>query len=66
MNRLRNALLFVAVVSGDYAVLTLIDDQPIDFGVTAVSCAGAAATAWLIARADNRRRPVPNRYRSGR
>ncbi|OJZ74873.1 hypothetical protein BRW65_06535 [Mycobacterium paraffinicum] len=44
------------MVSGDYAVLMLIDGQQVDFGVTAVSCAGGAATAWLIARADKRRR----------
>jgi hypothetical protein len=56
MTRLRIASLFVAVVTGDYAALTLIDGQLIDFGVTAASCAAAAVTARLMAYADNRRR----------
>ncbi|OBH91560.1 hypothetical protein A5679_02055 [Mycobacterium scrofulaceum] len=52
------------MVSGDYAVLTLIDDQPIDFGVTAAGCAGAVATARLIALADSRRRRAVARGRT--
>jgi hypothetical protein len=56
MTRLRNAFLFVAVAAGDYAVLMLIDGQPIDFGVTAVICAGSAVTAGLLAYAGGRRR----------
>lgn len=64
MNRLRFASLFVAVVSGDYAALRLIDGQLIDFGVTAASCAGAVVTAWLIARADNGRRRAAARGRA--
>ncbi|OBA72591.1 hypothetical protein A5641_07965 [Mycobacterium sp. 1554424.7] len=56
MNGLRIASLFVAVISGDYAALAVIDDQLIDFGVTAAICAGSVMTAWVIAHADNRRR----------
>lgn len=56
MNRARIACLFVAVVSGDYAALTLIEGQLIDFAVTAAVCAGSLVTAGLIAHADNRRR----------
>lgn len=56
MIRLRNACLFVSVVAGDYAVLTLIDGQLIDFGVAAAICAGSALAAGLIAYAGRRRR----------
>lgn len=54
--RLRIAFLFAAVVSGDYAVLTLINGQPIDFGVTAAICTGSLLAAGLIAYAGRRRR----------
>ena len=56
MTRLRMAFFFVAVVAGDYAILTLIDGQLIDFGITATICAGSSAAAGLIAYADRRRR----------
>jgi hypothetical protein len=55
MTRLRMAFFFVAVVAGDYAILTLIDGQLIDFGVTAAICAGSSAAARLIAYAGKRR-----------
>src|SRR5262249_2722841 len=64
MTRLRMAFLFVAVVSGDYAVLMLIDGQLIDFGVTSAICAGSLVTAGLIAHADNRRRQAVARGRA--
>ena len=64
MNRLRIASLFVAVVSGDYAVLMLIDGRLVDFGVTAAICAGSLVTAGLIAHADNRRRQAVARGRA--
>ncbi|HEY9304327.1 MAG TPA: hypothetical protein VIO95_08560 [Mycobacterium sp.] len=54
--RLRIAFLFAAVVSSDYAVLTLINGQPIDFGVTAAICTGSFVAAGLIAYAGRRRR----------
>jgi hypothetical protein len=38
MTRLRIALLFVAVVAGDYAALMLMDCQLIHFGVAAAVC----------------------------
>ena len=56
MTRLRMAALFVAVASGDYAALMLIDGQLIVFGVTAAMCAGALAAAGLIAYTGRRRR----------
>lgn len=55
MTRLRIASLFVAVASGDYAVLRLIDGQLVDFGVTAAICAISAAAAGLIGYAGRRR-----------
>ena len=64
MSRLRNASLFVAVVAGDYAVLTLIDGQLIDFGVTAAICAGSSVAAGLIAYAGRRRRKAVARGRA--
>ncbi|HXO78819.1 MAG TPA: hypothetical protein VN856_02910 [Mycobacterium sp.] len=64
MSRLRNASLFAAVVSGDYAVLMLIDGQLIDFGVTAAICAGSAVAAGLIAYAEKRRRKAVARGRA--
>ena len=64
MTRLRNASLFVAVVAGDYAVLTLIDGQLIDFGVTAAICAGSLVTVGLIAYAGRRRRKAMARGRA--
>ena len=64
MTRLRIAFLFVAVVSGDYAVLMLIDGQLIDFGVTAAICAGSSVAAGLIAYAGRRRRKAAARGRA--
>jgi hypothetical protein len=64
MTRLRIAFLFVAVVSGDYAVLRLIYRQLTDFGVSAAVCAGSLVTAGLIAHADNRRREAVARGRA--
>ncbi len=64
MTRLRNAALFVAVVAGDYAVLTLIDGQLVDFGVTAAICAGSSVAAGLIAYAGRRRRKAVARGRA--
>ena len=63
MTRLRITSLFVAVVAGDYAVLMLIDGQPIDFGVAATICAGSAVAAGLIAYAGARRRQAVARGR---
>jgi hypothetical protein len=56
MTRLRIASLFVAVVTGDYAALMLVDGQLTDFGVTAAICAGSSAAAGLTAYAGRRRR----------
>src|SRR6185437_16256689 len=64
MTRLRNAPLFAAVMAGDYAVLTLIDRQLVDFGVTAVICAGFSLAAGLIAYAGRRRRQAVTRGRA--
>ncbi len=64
MTRLRIAALFVAVVSGDYAVLMLISGQLIDFGVTAAICGGSSAAAGLIGYAENRRRKAVARGRA--
>lgn len=64
MTRLRIASLFVAVVAGDYAVLTLIEGQLIDFGVTAAICAGSSVAAGLIAYAGRRRRKAVARGRA--
>jgi hypothetical protein len=61
---LRVAFLFAAVVSGDYAVLTLIDGQLIDFGVTAGISAGSAFAAGLIAYVCRRRRKAVSRGRA--
>ena len=63
MTRLRITSLFVAVVAGDYAVLMLIDGEPIDFGVAATICAGSAVAAGLIAYAGARRRQAVARGR---
>ena len=54
----------MAVVAGDYAVLTLIDGQLIDFGVTAAICAGSSVAAGLIAYAGRRRRKAVARGRA--
>lgn len=62
--RLRIAFLFAGVVSGDYAVLTLINGQPIDFGVTAAICTGSFVAAGLISYADRRRRKAMARGRA--
>lgn len=64
MTRLRIASLFLAVVAGDYAALTLIYGQLTDFGASAAVCAGSAGTAGLVARADNRRRRAVARGRA--
>jgi hypothetical protein len=64
MTPLRVAFFFVAVVAGDYAMLTLIDGQLIDFGITATICAGSSAAAGLIAYADRRRRQAVARGRA--
>jgi hypothetical protein len=64
MTRLRNAALFVAVMAGDYAVLTLIDGQLVDFGVSAAICAGSSVAAWLIAYTVRRRRKALARGRA--
>jgi hypothetical protein len=64
MTRLRVASLFVAVVAGDYAVLTLIDGQLVDFGVAAAICAGSAVAAGLIAYESRRRRKAVARGRA--
>jgi hypothetical protein len=56
MIRLRIAVLFVAVVSGDYAALMLIDGLLIHFGVAAIICAGSSLTSGVMAYADRRRR----------
>jgi hypothetical protein len=64
MTRLRNASLFVAVMAGYYAVLTLIDGQLVDFGVAAVVCAGSSVAAGLIAYAGRRRHKAVARGRA--
>jgi hypothetical protein len=64
MTRLRLACLFVAVVSGDYAALRLIDGQLIDWGVAAAICAGSSVAAGLIAYAGRRRREAMGRRRA--
>ncbi len=64
MTRLRIAAVFLAVVAGDYAVLTLIYGQLTDFGVSAAVCAGSAITAGLVARADTRHRRAVARGRA--
>ena len=56
MTRLRIASLFVAVLTGDYAALMLINAQLTDFGVAAAICAASAAAAGLITYAGRRRR----------
>ena len=63
MTRLRMAALFVAVASGDYAALMLIDGQLIVFGVTAAICAGSLVAAGLIAYTGRRRRKAAARGR---
>jgi hypothetical protein len=64
MTRLRIAALFVAVVSGDYAALMLIDCQLTHFGVAAAICAGSSLAAGLIAYADDE--DARHRYELGR
>jgi len=56
MIRLRIAVLFVAVVAGDYAALMLIDGLLIHFGVAAIICAGSSVVSGIMAYADRRRR----------
>src|SRR3954451_20926999 len=53
MTPLRIALLFVAVVAGDYAALMLIDCQLVHFGVAAAVCGGSSVAAGLIAYGDD-------------
>ena len=64
MTRLRMAFSFVAVVAGDYAILTLIDGQLTDFGISATVCAGSTTAAGLIAYADRQRRKAARRGRA--
>jgi hypothetical protein len=64
MTRLRMAFFFVAVVAGDYAILTLIDGRLVDFGITATICAGTSTAAGLIAYADRQRRKAVTRGRA--
>jgi hypothetical protein len=64
VTRLRMAFFFVAVVAGDYAILTLIDGQLIHFGITAIICAASSAAAGLIAHADRQRRKAVTRGRA--
>lgn len=64
MTRLRIASLFVAVVTGDYAALMLVDGQLTDFGVTAAICAGSSAAAGLTTYAGRRRRKAVARGRA--
>ncbi len=52
----RIAVLFVAVVAGDYAALMLIDGRLIDFGVAATICAGSSVASGVMAYVDRRRR----------
>lgn len=49
---LRSAALFVAVMTGAYAALTLLNDQLIEFGIAAAICAAASVAAALIAYAS--------------
>jgi hypothetical protein len=64
MTRLRTVALFVAVASGDYAVLALIYGQLTDFAFSAAICAGSTTAAGLIAYVDRRRRKVMARRRA--
>jgi hypothetical protein len=64
MNGLRIALLSVAVVAGDYAVLMLIGGQLIDCAVAAAICVGSSIAAGLIADAGRRRRRAVARGRA--
>ncbi len=64
MTRLRIASLVVAVVTGDYAALMLIDCQLTDFGVAAAICAGSSITAGLVAYVGRRRRKAVARGRA--
>ena len=64
MTQLRIAFLVVAVLTGDYAALMLIDCQLTDFGVAAAICAGSSIAAGLVAYVDRRRRRVVARGRA--
>jgi hypothetical protein len=64
MTRLRNVSLVVAVLAGDYALLTLIAGQLIDFGVSAAICAGSLVAVGLIAYTGRRRRKAVARGRA--
>lgn len=56
MTRVRVASVLVAVVAGDYALLTLVNGRLTDFGVTAGIWVGCSTAAGLIAYASRRRR----------
>lgn len=64
MTPLQIAILSVAAVAGDYAVLTLINGQLSEFGVATAVCAGSLVTAGLIIHAANRRRQAMARGRA--
>lgn len=64
MTRLRIASLFVAVLAGDYALLTLINGRLIEFAATAAICAGSSVAAWLISYGGRRRRSAVARGRA--
>jgi hypothetical protein len=49
---LRSAALFVAVLAGAYAALTLINDQLVEFAIAAAICAAASVASALIAYAS--------------
>jgi hypothetical protein len=63
MTRLRIASLFVAVVSGDYALLMLINGQLVDFSVAVAICAGSSVVAGLVAYTGRRRHSAVTRGR---
>jgi hypothetical protein len=63
MTRVHAVSVFVAVVSGDYAALSLIYGLT-DFGVAAAICAGSSVAAALIAYASRRRRKAVLRGRA--
>lgn len=64
MTRVRVASVLVAVVAGDYALLTLVNGRLTDFGVTAGIWVGCSTAAGLIAYASKRRRQAMARGRA--
>lgn len=64
MTRVRVASVLVAVVAGDYALLTLVNGRLTDFGVTAGIWAGSSAAAGLITYGSKRRRQAMARGRA--